>query len=254
MPSKQSKHAPKHPTQPMFEVSVEQITKAEIRMMSTIEDAMHTIAFMTEYCREHGDNDLKELTIADAFACLGGNTLSFCRTFKHVRAYEIVKDRFAKLQDYTAAFENILLFNQNCRHDNGILDSRFPRDVIFLDPPWENPETHEVDDSVFTDAIDMCNQISQQTTTKYVFMKLPLQLSDKVDNRANFKYLTEQMNDDWTDIRIQPLLRWKNTRYEETYTIVCACRKQKPIEDTPAMTTEAPSVQLLLMQLANLHA
>lgn len=258
MPRKQPKHAPKHPTQPMFEVPVNH-DEAEIRMMSTIEDAMHTIAFMTEYCREHRDNDLKKLTIADAFACLGGNTLSFCRTFGDVRAYEIVEDRFERLQSTTSKLTNIQVFNQNCRDDNGILDSKFPRDVIFLDPPWENPTTHEVDDSVFTEAIDLCSQISRRTTTKYVFMKLPLQYSEKkheiVDNMSNYDRMLTSMDNDWIDISINTVSRMKKWGPQPTYSIVCAYRKPTISADTHHGHAHVGPhrVRLLLMQLATLH-
>lgn len=254
MPKKQPKHAPKDQTQPMFEVSV---PKAEIRMMSTIEDAMHTIAFMTEYCRGHSDNDLKKLTIADAFACLGGNTLSFCRTFKDVVAYEIVQDRFEKLQSNTTAFSNICLFNQDCRNENGILDSSIPRDVIFLDPPWENPATEEVDDSVFTEAIDLCKKISQRTTTKYVFMKLPLQYSEKkhetINNISNYDNMLTSMSNDWIDVSINIVSRMKKWGPQPTYSIVCACRKQTSSAHTHPGRVESQRVRLLLMQLATLH-
>jgi hypothetical protein len=232
----------------MFAVPTWNASKAELTMMSTIEDAGNTIMLMQSYCKKHGDMELKQLTIADAFACLGGNTFSFCENFRGVVAYEKDKARLDKLRLNMQTFRNIRFFG-DCTKENGIFDENMHTHVIFLDPPW-------LIGNVFDDVIDLCKDISAKTTTKYVFMKLPLRLTDKVDNIANFGYLTKKMDDDWT-LEIQPLLRWKKNRYEETYTIVCACRKQKPIEDAPAMTpamTPAPNVQDLLMQLANLHA
>ena len=117
----------------MFAVPRGQAGKAELRMMSTVEDARHTITFMTEYCIEHNDNDLQQLTIADAFACLGGNTHSFCRTFKDVVAYEIDDTRRENLTI------NMRRYGRKCRvfgdceaEENGIFTT--PRDIIFLDP------------------------------------------------------------------------------------------------------------------------
>jgi hypothetical protein len=59
---------------------------------------MQTINIMTQNCSRHGQNDPASLTIADAFACLGGNTYSFYVTFKSVVAYEKDKTRFNCLQ------------------------------------------------------------------------------------------------------------------------------------------------------------
>ncbi len=233
----------------MFAVPSDQASQEELTMMSTKEDATNTIRLMQSYCKKHGDSELKKLTIADAFACLGGNTISFCENFRGVVAYEKDAVRLHKLRLNTKKFPNIRLFG-DCTKENGIFDEHMHTDVIFLDPPW-------LIGNVFEDVIDLCEDISTKSTTKYVFMKLPLRLSHKVNNIANFEYLTDKMKDDWT-LQIHPLLRWKQNAYEETYTIVCACRKHKPTEDTPAMTpamtAEAPGVQHLLMQLANLHA
>ena len=226
---------------------------------------MHTIAFMTEYCRLHGDNELEELTIADAFACLGGNTLSFCQTFKHVLAYEVIEKRFIQLKSNTEEFKNIEVFGQDCElGENGILSNTRPRDVIFLDPPWENPETRQVDDTVFTHAIDLCQRISQQTKTKYVFMKLPLRYSEREDatinNISNYDNMLTCMSDNWDDITINTLNRMKKWGPQSTYSIVCACRKQASSTDAQLSSAQTRSdvegtrVRMLLMQLANLHA
>jgi len=242
-----------HPRQ--FEAPRKQWTDKEFLYMSTIEDAMHTIAFMTEYCRQHHDTNLHELTIADAFACLGGNTHSFCRTFKDVVAYEINDTRRQNLTN------NMRRYGRKCRvfgdceaEENGIFTT--PRDIIFLDPPWEN-EKKEVDDTAFKHVISLCHKISQRTTTKYVFMKLPLQHNERkgVDNRSNFEQLQAAMSPDWDEISIYTVDRMKKDKAQPTYSIVCACRKQKPMEGAAAMPSkDTPSVNLLLMQLSHLHA
>ena len=131
--------------------------------------------------------------------------------------------------------------------------------MIFLDPPWENPATHEVDDSVFTDAIELCSLISRQTPTKYVFMKLPLQYSEKkhetVDNISNYDKMLTSMSNDWIDISINTVSRMKKWGPQPTYSIVCACRKQTSSADRhPDPARVGPHrVRLLLMQLATLH-
>ena len=223
-----------------------QMTNKEFLYVSTIEDAKNTFLVMQAYCRNHGDNDLKQLTIADAFACLGGNTIPFCWQFKDVVAYEIDAVRRGKLQLNTQDFGNIRVFG-DCLLENGIFDARFRRDVIFLDPPWST-------ENVFADVMKLCEDISQQTTTKYVFMKLPLRenVEKRVDNNSNFESLQQNMLDAWTDISIETLYRDKKTGPEPTYSIVCACRKETSGE-SPSFSS-ASGVRLFLMQLATLKA
>ena len=227
-------------------MSQKQMTNKEFLYVSTIEDAKNTFLVMQAYCRNHGDHDLKQLTIADAFACLGGNTIPFCWQFKDVVAYEIDADRRGKLQLNTKYFGNIRVFG-DCRLENGIFDATIPRDVIFLDPPWGTED-------VFADVMELCKDISQRTKTKYVFMKLPLRENDKkyVDNNSKFELLEQNMLNAWTDISINTLYRDKKTGLEPTYSIVCACRKETSGE-SPSFSS-ASGVRLLLMQLATLKA
>lgn len=91
-------------------------------------------------------------------------------------------------------------------------------------------------------------------------MKLPLEYNEEkgVDNRSNFEKLQTGMSSDWDDISIYTVNRTKKGGAQPTYSIVCACRKQKPMPDTPAMSNTDEfrdnALQLLLTQLANLHA
>jgi 16S rRNA G966 N2-methylase RsmD len=202
-------------------VPPEQIQNQEFRYMSTEEDATNTIDLMTEYCAQHDDKDPKELTIADAFACLGGNTYSFSVTFKHVMAYEKDEKRFnflkKNVRKYPGQRTNRTVFvYKDCLAKNGIL--YIPRHIIFLDPPLANPKTNEVDSHVFRFAADLCNRIGKNATTKYIFLKLPLQ-SNHIDD---FALLEKEMSVYWTDIEIHTLSRVKRGEEVPSYTIVSA--------------------------------
>jgi hypothetical protein len=237
-------------------VPPEQIQNQEYRYMSTEEDATNTINIMTKYCREHGENDPKELTIADAFACLGNNTCSFCETFKNVVAYEKDETRFHFLQTNVRTYPgqkphpNVFVY-KDCLAENGIL--YIPRDIIFWDPPWENPRTKAVDSHVFHTVIDLCKKISQKGTTNYVFLKLPLQSKHTHD----FESLRTEMSVYWTDIEILSISRLKGGVQVPSYTIVCAYYKDTAnMNDTAQYNgTFNTRVKALLARLHNsIHA
>ena len=226
-------------------VPLKQMVNQEFRYMSTEEDANNTIKIMTEYCKEHGQNDPKDLTITDAFACLGGNTYSFCVTFKHVMACEKDETRFhflkQNVRNYPGQKTNQTVFvYKDCLSKNGIL--YVPRDIIFLDPPWENPITNKVDSHVFQFAADLCNQIGKQRTAKYIFLKLPLQ-SNHIDDFAS---LEKMMSVYWTDIKMLTLSRVKRGEEVPSYTIISAYYNGMSSQNTHVRNQQ---LSILLAQL-----
>jgi hypothetical protein len=205
-------------------VPSEFIKNGEHRYMSTDGDAWQTIDIMKVYCHKHGHKDLASLTIADAFACLGGNTYSFYTTFKKVVAYELDENRREKLrvavQRYTAQEnKDPVEVRGDCRGEGGILQNE--HDVIFLDPPWAAPSTGEVGAHVFEEAGELCKQIAEHKTAQFVFLKLPLQAKFP----GEFKRLHENMQVHWTDITNRMIHR----RLGATYTIVCAKARVAPL-------------------------
>ena len=230
----------------LFEgVSADQITNGEHFMMSTKEDARQTIEIMKEYCRDHDENTEK-LTIADAFACLGGNTHSFAENFNEVVAYEIDEKRYTALVENVKYRRNVTVKWQDCTTPGGILNKYY--DVVFLDPPWVNPATNKVDGKVFERALELCTQISEEQTAKYVFLKLPLESNFPAD----FQKLHEGISDHWDDIQSKIISRFNRHGSRSVYTIVCACRKGTSAAHTHGAKTrmrEEAHLSALLTQL-----
>jgi len=226
------------------------ITNGEEFIMSTQDDAEQTIDIMRKYCsqKEHGEKDLGSLSIADAFACLGGNTYSFYVNFKTVVAYEIDETRFEKLklivQHYPSEKnKETVSVRRDCLAKDGILDTC--HHVVFLDPPWVNPATEQIDNHVFQYASKLCHDIAVNKTAQFVFMKLPLESSYPLD----FAELIGRMSTDWVDITTETILRRQRTR--PSYTIVCAYHKDTSVnyEATSHVVMERSDVKNLLMQL-----
>ena len=79
-----------------------------------------------------------ESCIIDACACIGGDTINFCKNFKHVTAIEINKKRFEYLKNNINIFyiKNCTIINDDC---NKVLKTK-NTDVIYFDLPWNGKD------------------------------------------------------------------------------------------------------------------
>ena len=90
---------------------------------------------ITMIIKNHTENiGLKKVTITDAFAGVGGDTLSFGMNFDYVNAIELDKMRYDYLRNNCAVYElkNIKFYNADCMDYLYELD----HDIVFFDPPW----------------------------------------------------------------------------------------------------------------------
>jgi predicted RNA methylase len=242
-------------------VKMDQANNGEKYMMSTDPDAHQTSVYMKAYCGKYSE-DPRNLTIADAFACLGGNTYSFSNTFKQVDAYEIDPTRCASLQQNVNEYPEkakVSVKYQDCLLAGGILDTQY--DVVFLDPPWVNPEAKppRVDGKVFDEAFTLCQKIAVNASVKYIFIKLPIKAKDNPDHdfETSLETLKEKMSALWDDVRSEMIWRRHSRGKNAAYTIVCARQKARPAH-TPAAeaSTSASSAdpkQQMAILLSQLH-
>jgi len=115
------------------------------------------------------------ITITDAMACIGGDTLSFSQRFAKVNAIEFDKIRFDYLKHNMELFncKNIDYYNE----DYLKLITKLKQDVIYIDPPWGGPE-YKVKKSIKikigeTKLEDICDQIIEKKLCKLLVLKLP---------------------------------------------------------------------------------
>lgn len=80
------------------------------------------------------------ITILDAFACVGGNTISFCKHGMIVSAIELNEERFKMLSHNVGIFEyHATLYNTDAVKfliKRVVSGDKF--DAIFIDVPWDN--------------------------------------------------------------------------------------------------------------------
>jgi hypothetical protein len=215
-------------------VNPRHITNGEERLMSTIGDAVTTMSFIRGYVGE--DERVEDMSIADAFTCLGGNTYFFAQAFREVDAYEVDETRRGHLRENIAAYYkrgNVAVY-ADCGVGQHSIFADY-HDVVFIDPPWFNPSTLDprnpksgvVDGYVFELVLRICARLAEAASTRYVFVKLPL----REFHADSFARLEEEMGKKWSGIDTRIISR----RRGATYTIVCARLTNKSTEDATAM-------------------
>ncbi len=75
------------------------------------------------------------LSIIDATANVGGNTIAFAKVFPKVVSYEIKQKTYFVLNNNIAAYRltNVTTYNRDFNDD---INKVFGVDAIFIDPPW----------------------------------------------------------------------------------------------------------------------
>lgn len=77
--------------------------------------------------------NMRQYTITDATACIGGDTLNFASNFAHVHSIELKDENFKVLTNNveTYGFQNITL-----HHNDAIKLFNWNTHILYIDPPW----------------------------------------------------------------------------------------------------------------------
>jgi len=143
-------------------------------------------------------DNLDELIITDAMACIGGNTLSFSKCFKKVNANELNTTRFQYLVHNMKEYdrENIYFYNDNYLN----IIHKLKQHIVFIDPPWGGPiykSQYKMDIMIQYDEEpnqpvkevkldDIIDDIFSDEMTKMIIYKLPI--NHNIDNFKKYKY------------------------------------------------------------------
>jgi len=115
--------------------------------------------------------DLSKLVITDATACVGGDSISFARTFAHVNAVEIDHNNFKALR------HNVKLYNLESKFtllnkDYTAVMDELKQDVVYIDPPWGGLEYASREAEIKLGALTLAEVVRK--IKEPVFIKLPL--------------------------------------------------------------------------------
>lgn len=129
--------------------------------------------------------DIQSMSITDATACIGGDTLNFAMNFNHVHSIEINNDNFNALTNNVNVygFNNITLY-----HGDSTLIFNWNTNVLYIDPPWggKDYKKHKnLDLTLSSKRIDIWLEeiLSRRNRPQYIVLKLPKNYNF---NRLNF--------------------------------------------------------------------
>jgi 16S rRNA G966 N2-methylase RsmD len=128
----------------------------------------------------------RKSVITDACACVGGNTLAFvlCDLFSSVNAVEINENRKMMLEHNVSVIKNrsktqVTVFGEDYLN----LMCKLKQDIVYIDPPWggagykEHPNLQiSLGGEHLAEIISVLHQNGLKTGTKYVVLKMPLNL------------------------------------------------------------------------------
>ena len=129
--------------------------------------------------------DLHNMTITDATACIGGDTLNFAMNFRHVHSIELKHDNFDVLTNNV----NVYGFNNvTLHHGDSTNLFNWNTNVLYIDPPWggKDYKKHKnLDLTLSTKRLDVWLEeiLSRRNRPQYVILKLPVNYNF---NRLNF--------------------------------------------------------------------
>lgn len=131
---------------------------------------------------ETGTNSI----ILDGTAGLGGNSISFCKYFKHVISIELEPNRFIMLKNNIKSydFKNITIINDNfLNHLNDNVQA------YYFDPPWGGPDYKKPEMISITinnlTLFDIVKKIRENNQAP-IFFKLPYNYDLKEFNQLNY--------------------------------------------------------------------
>jgi hypothetical protein len=116
-----------------------------------------------------------DITVTDAMACIGGDTLAFSKVYKNINAIELDKTRFEYLKHNMSLFNctNITYYND----DYLKIIKTLKQDVIYIDPPWGGPD-YKTKKSIKIKIgekklEEICDEIINEKLCKLLVLKLP---------------------------------------------------------------------------------
>jgi predicted RNA methylase len=129
--------------------------------------------------------NMSTMTITDATACIGGDTLNFASQFSHVHSIELNENNFEALANNVNVYgyNNITL-----HHADSVKIYNWNTNVLYIDPPWGGKDyrKHRHLDLFLSEKRLDCwleEILSRKNRPQFVVLKLPANYNF---NRLNF--------------------------------------------------------------------
>jgi hypothetical protein len=134
---------------------------------------------------KHVFPNMNTLTITDATACIGGDTLNFANHFAHVHSIELKDDNFKALTNNVGVYD---YQNVTLHHSDSTVLFNWNTHVLYIDPPWggKDYKKHTTLDLFLSDKrLDVWLEeiLLRRNRPNHIVIKLPVNYNF---NRLNF--------------------------------------------------------------------
>lgn len=128
---------------------------------------------------------IKQMTITDATACIGGDTLNFATQFAHVHSIEVKANNFKALTNNVEVYE---FQNITLHHADSTKLFNWNTHVLYVDPPWGGKDYRQhqnLDLFLSEKRLDIWLEeiLLRRNRPQYIILKLPVNYNF---NRLNF--------------------------------------------------------------------
>jgi hypothetical protein len=139
--------------------------------------------------------DISKLSVTDATACVGGDTLLFSLYFKKIDSIEWKRDNIIVLRNNVDVFAAT---NVTIHEGDSTKIFNWKTDVLYVDPPWGGPEYYKIpqlDLFIGTYRVDVWIEeiLKRENRPKHIILKLPnnynfsrLQFLPNIDTLNNY--------------------------------------------------------------------
>ena len=159
-------------------------------LLQTTEEGSYSITRRRDADRimntlRHTVKDFSSLTITDATACIGGDTINFALNCKRVHSIELNKENYNALTNNISAYT---LHNVMTHHADCTTFFNWYTDVLYIDPPWggkDYKKHKELDLYLSSKRLDNWLEeiLLRKNRPAYIVLKLPCNYNFK---RFNF--------------------------------------------------------------------
>jgi len=134
--------------------------------------------------------NISNMTVTDATACVGGDTINLAMHFQHVDSIEKSSENYEALEHNVKTYE---LKNVTLHHDDSLQVFNWNTDVLYVDPPWGGKDyknATNLDLYMSDKRIDLWLEevVLRKNRPEYIVLKLPA--------NYNFSRLNELTNID----------------------------------------------------------
>jgi predicted RNA methylase len=118
---------------------------------------------------------MSSMTITDATACIGGDTLNFASNFLHVHSIEINPENFEVLTNNVEVYG---FLNITMHHGDSVKLFNWNTNILYIDPPWggKDYKKHKQLDLFLSGKRLDCwleEILSRKNRPEFVILKLP---------------------------------------------------------------------------------